>query len=102
MTGTPIDVAALVRTVAALAGVLALLVAVLWLARRHGGLPNRGLPSGARLAVMASLPLDARVRLVLVRRDGVEHLLAVGPGGASLVETVCIRPEPERLPATAS
>ena len=57
-----------------------------WLLRRHGGMaaaacrPPRGCASSPRW------PLDARVRLVLVRRDGVEHLLAVGPGGVTVVE----------------
>jgi flagellar protein FliO/FliZ len=93
VTGLALDLGTFVRGVVALAGVLALLVAVLWLVRRHGGIGLHGTPAAARLAIMAALPLDARVRLVLVRRDGVEHLLAVGPGGATVVESVPARGE---------
>lgn len=45
--------------------------------------------SGRRLAVVEVLPVDDRRRLVLVRRDGAEHLLLVGgPGGDLVVENV--------------
>lgn len=37
-----------------------------------------------RLQVVETLPVDPRRRLVLVRRDGVEHLLLIG-GGSDLV-----------------
>jgi hypothetical protein len=37
--------------------------------------------------------VDARVRLVLVRRDdAVEHLLALGPGGVFVIESLPVRP----------
>jgi flagellar protein FliO/FliZ len=48
------------------------------------------LPGAARtdrLAVIASLPVDARRRLVLVRRDDVEHLLLLEPAGTTVIET---------------
>lgn len=45
--------------------------------------------SGRRLSVVEVLPVDDRRRLVLVRRDGAEHLLLVGgPGGDLVVENV--------------
>jgi flagellar protein FliO/FliZ len=77
----------LLRAFLALAGVLLLLGAVLWLLRRHAG-PLQRLAAGGRLAITASQVVDARVRLVLVRRDGVEHLLAVSPAGITVVETL--------------
>ncbi len=86
MTGTAIDAAAFARAVGALAGLLALFVAGLWLFRRHvGGLRPTGPRS--RLTVTASLTLDARTRLVLVRQDDVEHLLALAPGSVSVVDS---------------
>jgi flagellar protein FliO/FliZ len=88
VTGSSLDAAALARTIGALAAVLVLLVAASWLVRRHGGVALRRLAPGSRLSVTASLPLDARVRLVLVRRDTVEHLLAIGPGGVTVVESL--------------
>ena len=74
------------RAVSALAGVLLLMAGALWLLRRHGGLLH---PAAAEqgLAVVATLVLDARVRLVLVRSGRVEHLLAVGSSSVSVLET---------------
>lgn len=73
------------RTVLALVFVLGLIGAVSWAARRAGlGQQGRAGRRGRRLAVVESLGLDSRRRLVLVRRDGVEHLLLVG-GAAELV-----------------
>ena len=39
-----------------------------------------------RLAVVESLMLGPRQKLLLVRRDNREHLLFIGPQGATLVE----------------
>ncbi len=43
--------------------------------------------SAGRLNVVESRALDARRRLVLVRRDGVEHLILLGPNSETVVET---------------
>ena len=80
------DMADYLRSVAALVLVLGLILAVLWLLRRFG-VPGM-VPARAatrRLAVMESLTLDTRRRLVLVRRDGREHLLLLGPAGDQVV-----------------
>lgn len=78
----------LLRFGAALAGVLALILGLAWIGRLRQ--PGASGPLGAltargrrRLAVIEALPLDARTRLLLVRCDDREHLLAVGPGGVS-------------------
>lgn len=63
------------------------LVGAAGLAARRYGLP--GVMAGSasrRLAVVETLMLDARHKLVLLRRDGLEHLVLVGPQGASVVE----------------
>lgn len=101
MTGSPLDAAAFARAILALSVVLTLLVAALWLLRRHGGMTLRRLPPGARLAVTASLALDPRVRLMIVRRDSMEHLLAIGPGGVTVVECLPARGDPDH-PALAT
>lgn len=44
--------------------------------------------SGARLQVVESRMLDARRRLVLVKRDGQEHLLLLTPNGDLHLETI--------------
>ncbi|OAB58006.1 hypothetical protein AY599_12030 [Leptolyngbya valderiana BDU 20041] len=76
----------------ALALVLALILGLSWLVRRFGlgGPLVRGLPSGAgrRLAVVEVLTLDARRKMVLVKRDGQEHLLLLGAGNDLVVERV--------------
>ena len=89
------------RFVAALLFVLALIGLIGWAVRR-GGLAGglmRGLSlgragaDGRRLDVIEACAIDARRRLVLVRRDGVEHLLLLTPSGDTVVETGIVPPE---------
>lgn len=89
------------RFVAALLFVLALIGLIGWAVRR-GGLAGglvRGLSLGRagadarRLDVIEARAIDARRRLVLVRRDGVEHLLLLAPSGDTVVETGIVPPE---------
>lgn len=58
-----------------------------WLAARRFGVPGvvRGI-AHKRLSVVETLMIGPRHKLFLLRRDGVEHLLLVGPNGASVVE----------------
>ena len=90
------------RFVLALAFVLSLIVLAAWAARRFGlggALPaTRG--RNKRLGVVETLAVDARRRLVLVRRDGVEHLILLGPQTDLVVESGVTAP-PAR-PADAS
>ncbi len=74
--------------VAALIFVVALIVLVFWLFRRLGLGAGMGVHAGGgrRLRVREALMVDAKHRLVLVRRDDVEHLLLLGPSGSTLVE----------------
>jgi flagellar protein FliO/FliZ len=75
------------RYLGALMLVLGLLGAAALAARRYG-LP--GVASGVgtrRLALVETLMIGPRHKLFLLRRDGVEHLLLMGPQGASVVET---------------
>ncbi|QJP12298.1 hypothetical protein G3545_00650 [Starkeya sp. ORNL1] len=74
--------------VLAAAGVLVLLGIVLWLARRsNGGEVARKAPPARRLAVVDQIALDEKRRLVLIQRDGVEHLVILGGSNELLVET---------------
>lgn len=56
---------------------------------RRAGIAGPGLALGAkrRLKVVEVAPLDHKRRLVLVRRDEVEHLLVLGANGETVVET---------------
>jgi hypothetical protein len=79
--------------------VAALIVVITWLLQRIGGRRFGLLGSRSRaprLGVVDAMPIDSRRRLVLVRRDNVEHLLLIG-GGADLVIEQAI----QRTAATA-
>jgi flagellar protein FliO/FliZ len=73
--------------VLALAFVLALIVALAYVVRRLG-LGGRFVVTGdkRRLAIVEVLPLDAKRRLVLLRRDGVEHLVLLGAASDLVIE----------------
>ena len=90
--------------------VLALIGVVAWLIRRFasnrlGTNTNRGrMP---RLAVIDAAAVDGRRRLVLVRRDNIEHLLMIGGPTDIVVEPNIVRAMPGRdqlppRPAVAS
>jgi flagellar biogenesis protein FliO len=74
--------------------VLVLLALAFWLLRQFGG---RRLVSGAmrgrqpRLAVIDQATVDSRRRLVLIRRDNVEHLLIIGGPSDVVVEQNIVR-----------
>ncbi len=44
-------------------------------------------PNNRRIGVVEVAPLDGRRKLVLVRRDDVEHLLVVSPTRETVIET---------------
>lgn len=76
------------ETVLALVAVVALIFAVAWVARRLGlGGPLVAVGGKRRrLAIVEVLPLDAKRRLVLLRRDGTEHLVLLGATSDTLIE----------------
>ena len=83
----------------AFVAVLALIGAAAWLVRRFAGNrlganTNRGrMP---RLAVIDAAAVDGRRRLVLVRRDNIEHLLMIGGPTDIVVEPNIVRAMPGR------
>lgn len=69
--------------------VLSLIGLLAMLAKRYK-LPEKLAGSGIttkRLSVQDVLYLDAKRRLVLIRRDNVEHLVLLGQGHETIVET---------------
>lgn len=82
------------RFVLALAFVLGLIGLLAMLAKRF----NLGFPTpmktgrDRRLAVVEVAPIDSRRRLVLLRRDGVEHLVLLGPGQDVVIESGIVPP----------
>ena len=84
------DLSEYVRFLVALVFVLALIVSMALLARRAGfGFPTAAskAPGSRRLEVIEVTPIDGRRRMVLVRRDNVEHLLLLGPTTETVIET---------------
>lgn len=83
--------------------VLALVAIVVWLVRRYGGnrigqAPRNRAP---RLAILDTVPVDQRRRLVLIRRDNVEHLLLIG-GPTDVVVEPAIRRAAQRQQGLAA
>ena len=77
------------RFALALIFVLGLILCVGWVARRYapGSMAFRSLRGKERrLAILESLPLDNRRRLVLIRRDGKQHLLLIGGSTDMVIE----------------
>ncbi|AXS41203.1 hypothetical protein D1F64_15705 [Breoghania sp. L-A4] len=82
--------------VIALLIVLGLIAVFVWILRRLSGVrvgrgPRNRQP---RIAVMDTTALDARRRLILVRRDNIEHLLLVGGPSDVVVEQNIVRGQP--------
>ena len=91
-----------VSYIVALLAVLLLLVLVLlayrWLS--GGRLLRRGRGHAPRLGIVDAMPVDSRRKLVLVRRDNVEHLILIGGTNDLIVEPTIQRgAPPARRPA---
>lgn len=71
------------------------LIGVAWLATRRFGVPGIIQRQNLRrLSVVESLMIGSRHKLLLVKRDGTEHLVLMGPQGASVIETGIAAPVP--------
>lgn len=84
------DAFALLRTLGALALVLGLLAGALWAVRRFDlRLPGRaaGGSRRRRVELVERLVIDAKRSVALIRRDGCEHLILIGPDGHATIET---------------
>lgn len=79
----------LLRAVAALLFTLGLIGLIAWLFKRFGpAMPGMAVAkplnrTEKRLSIIEIQPIDLRHKLYLIRRDGVEHLLLIGPSPAS-------------------
>jgi len=82
------DIGIYLRFVLVLVLVIGLILALAWVLKRFGlgsGLHGT-LGRKRRLSTIESTALDGRHRVVLVRRDDVEHLLLVGPNTSQVIE----------------
>ena len=83
-----------VQFVAALLVVLGAIGALAWTGQRFGLIPGavpRRKGQGRRLSVVEVAPVDPKRRLVLVRRDEVEHLILLGPTADVVIETNIVK-----------
>ncbi|RXF72633.1 flagellar biosynthetic protein FliO [Hansschlegelia zhihuaiae] len=90
------DIPTPLKFVIAFAVIILLMVVAVWLGRRFGG--QRFGPTAAtgrsrqpRLGVLDVLAVDGRRRLVIVRRDNVEHLIMIGGPNDVVVESGILR-----------
>jgi flagellar protein FliO/FliZ len=58
-----------------------------WLARRLGMMPKASRGEGRRLGIVEVATVDAKRRLVLVRRDHTEHLILLGATADLVIES---------------
>ena len=80
------DVLLYIKFLSGFVFVIALMLFLSWALKKAGAVSNV-LKSERRLKVVEALPIDHKHRLVLVRRDGREHLLVLGPDSQTVVET---------------
>jgi len=79
----PVNAGSVMQLLAGLILVIALIFLLGWLVKRYSGLPGQN----RALRVVASLPLTARERLVLVQAGDQQLLLGVAPGRVSLLKS---------------
>lgn len=82
-----------VNFIVAFVVVLALIGAATWLIRRFGAtrLDSSARGRQPRLAVIDQAAVDGRRKLVIVRRDNVEHLIMIGGPNDVVVESTIVR-----------
>src|SRR5438128_6442695 len=87
------DLTGPLKFVTAFAFVLLLIGIAAWLVRRFGATRIDASARGRqpRLAVIDSAAVDGRRKLVIIRRDNVEHLLMIGGPSDVVVETNIVR-----------
>ncbi|MBL8714138.1 MAG: FliO/MopB family protein [Alphaproteobacteria bacterium] len=79
----------LMTAMAAFAFVVCLMYGLAWIVKRLGltGAPMLAMGAKRRLKIVEQLAIDPRHKLVIVRRDNKEHLIVMGPGGDTVVES---------------
>lgn len=90
-----LDGATFTRLIAVLVLVIGLILIAGWLFKRTGAGFARASSKFRRLSVLEVRQIDPQHRLVLVSRDGVEHLLVLGANHSVVVETGIAPPKAE-------
>lgn len=97
------DILSMLRTLGALGVVLGMLAGALWFVRRYDlKLPGRvSATRRKRVELVERLAVDGKRSIALIRRDGCEHLILIGPEGHATIETGIVAPVPAPDEATA-
>jgi flagellar protein FliO/FliZ len=82
-----IDVATYLKFMLYLGLVLALFAGAVWAGKRYLPGIRVGAREGRRLQLVEVLMLDTRRRLILIRRDEVEHLILLGGTTETVIES---------------
>jgi len=82
------EITTYLRFVVALILVIGMILGFAWVMKRFGfgGGLQGALGRKRRLATIEAAALDNRHRVILVRRDNVEHLVLVGPNTSQVIE----------------
>ena len=88
------DLLSMLRTLGALGMVLGMLAAARWAVKRYDiKLPGRiSVTNRKRIEMVERLSIDAKRSVALIRRDGCEHLILLGPEGSATIETGIVAP----------
>ena len=81
------DLVDISRFVLSFVVVIGLIGGLAWVLRRYGTGRIAAAAGKGRLGVVEVAPVDAKRRLVLVRRDDKEHLILLSPTTETIVET---------------
>lgn len=91
------DLINIARFVLSFVVVIGLIGGLAWVLRRYGT-GRISASSKGRLGVVEVATVDAKRRLVLVRRDAVEHLILISPTTETIVETgIVTQPDGDRF-----
>jgi flagellar protein FliO/FliZ len=81
------DLVNITRFVLSFVVVIGLIGGFAWVLRRYGAGRITAARGKGRLGVIEVAAVDAKRRLVLIRRDAVEHLILLSPTSETVVET---------------
>ncbi|MAB15532.1 flagellar biosynthetic protein FliO [Parvibaculum sp.] len=99
------DITEVLRFVGALVFIIGLIGLCGFAARKYGLFTGGYTMPGAvkRLAIVETKPLDTKNRIVLIRRDGKEHLILLGAEQSLVIESGIDAPvEEQKVEATAA
>ncbi len=81
------DLQTIIQFLLALLLVLVMMGGLALILRFVGGVRHMPLNKDKRLKIVESLTIDHKRRIVLLRRDNQEHLIALGPNSETVIET---------------